>query len=272
MKRFWSFELALSVPHRERTALTGRRRAPYAAARTLAVIVAAALAAPLWPLSFAGAQELNRTAPVSATAMRGGGATAAGTARASGIGAPPANGKSRRESNRKLRPNGSSTSDFPKFSLSTKNGPIDIKSDKLSLNYKTKTVLFSGHVRVVQSGSEMTSDTLRVNYLKDFDEVKDAVADGNVRLSQGGRWATSDHAVADEQRHTVVLTGNPVVHDGPDQIAGKKIIVYLKTGQSVVEGGAHAVLYPHNKGQRSGESKTLTSAQEATTIREDPKK
>ncbi len=46
---------------------------------------------------------------------------------------------------------------------------------------------------------------------------------GNVRMSQGTRWATGDHAVLDKTRHTVEITGNPVVHDGKDQVAGRKL-------------------------------------------------
>jgi lipopolysaccharide export system protein LptA len=78
-----------------------------------------------------------------------------------------------------------------------------------------------------------------------------AYADGNVRISQGDRWATGDHAVLNQTAQTVVLTGSPVVHDGEDQITGSKITVYLKTGQSVVD-HARTVIFPKN-GQSGGE-------------------
>jgi lipopolysaccharide export system protein LptA len=66
-----------------------------------------------------------------------------------------------------------------------------------------------------------------------------------VRISQGDRWATGDHAVLNQTAQTVVLTGSPVVHDGEDQITGTRITVYLKTGQSVVE-HARTVIFPKN--------------------------
>ncbi len=127
--------------------------------------------------------------------------------------------------------------------LTSSKGPINIQSDTLSLDYKGKAVLFSGHVRAAQSGSQLTSDMLHVNYEQNFKDVKDMTADGNVRILQGGRWATSDHAVLNQKIHTVVMTGSPVVHDGPDQIAGERITVYLDTGKSVVE-HAHALIFP----------------------------
>lgn len=127
--------------------------------------------------------------------------------------------------------------------FSAGHGPINIQSDTLSLDYKSKAVVFSGHVHALQSGTQLSADTVHVNYEQNFKDVKDMTADGNVRMSQGGRWATSDHAVLNQQNHTVVMTGSPVVHDGHDQIAGRQITVYLDSGKSVVE-SAHAVIFP----------------------------
>jgi len=122
-------------------------------------------------------------------------------------------------------------------------GPIDIKSDSLSVNYKTNSAIWRGHVHAVRADGEMTSDTLQVTYGKDFHELQQLIASGDVRISRGTQWSHSDHAVLNEANQTVVLTGNPVVHDGNDQITGSKITVYLKTGESVVE-GAKAVIFP----------------------------
>lgn len=127
--------------------------------------------------------------------------------------------------------------------LTSSKGPINIQSDTLSLDYKGKSVLFSGHVHAAQSGSQLSSDVLHVNYEQNFKDVKDLTADGNVRITQGARWATSDHAVMNQKSQTVVMTGNPVVHDGPDVITGDRITVHLDTGKSVVE-HAHALIFP----------------------------
>ncbi len=137
---------------------------------------------------------------------------------------------------------------FPGSQFGAGHGPIDIKSDTMALDYNGKAVLFTGHVRAIQAGGQLTSDKLKVTYGDNFHDVKEMFADGNVRISQGSRWATGDHAVLDQTKHTVVLTGSPVVHEGPDQITGRRIIVHLDTGQSVVE-GARAVIFP-----KSGES------------------
>lgn len=122
--------------------------------------------------------------------------------------------------------------------------PADIDAESMSLDDKGKSILYSGHVHLTNGTSQMTCDTLRVNYGTDFHDIKEAIANSNVRISQGTRWATGDHAVLDQTKHTFVLTGSPVVHDGEDQITGTKITVHLDTNQSDVE-NAHAVIFPH---------------------------
>lgn len=142
----------------------------------------------------------------------------------------------------------------------TQKGPVNIQSDGLNLDYKNNWVLFHGHVHAVQAGGELNSDSLKVKYGKDFSEVQQMVADGNVRISQGTRWATSDHAVLDQAVHTVTLTGSPVVHDGNDSVVGKKIVLNLITGKSEVTGGAQAWFFPRDsKSPNNGGAATGTA-------------
>jgi lipopolysaccharide export system protein LptA len=136
------------------------------------------------------------------------------------------------------------SSPFGGFEGSSNHGPINIKSETMSFDYKNNVVVFSGHVHAEQSGSELTSNTLHVHMNKQS-QIQEMIADGNVRMSQGQRWATGDHAVLDENVHTLVLTGNPVVHDGKDQIAGTKITVHLQTSVSEVT-DPKAVIFPHD--------------------------
>ena len=49
------------------------------------------------------------------------------------------------------------------------------------------------------------------------------------------------------------MTGNPVIHDGPDQITGTKMLVYLDSQKSVVEGAARAVIFPHKDKTRDND-------------------
>jgi lipopolysaccharide export system protein LptA len=140
-------------------------------------------------------------------------------------------------------------------------GPVNIQSDGLNLDYKNNWVMFRGHVHAVQGGGELTSDTLRVKYGKDFRDMQAMYADGNVRISQGTRYATSEHAVLDQADHTVTLTGNPVVHDGNDRVVGQKIVVNLLTGKSDVTGGAKAWFFPRESKSPNNEATANGSAE-----------
>ena len=136
-------------------------------------------------------------------------------------------------------------SPFQSLGLSSEGGPIDVRSDTLDLDYKAHSVVYRGHVHATQGSASLSSDTLQVLYDGDFRELKQVVATGNVRVAQGGRWATGERADLNQVDHTVEMTGNPVIHDGPDQVAGTRILIYLDSQKSVVE-KAHAVIF-HRK-------------------------
>jgi lipopolysaccharide transport protein LptA len=159
-------------------------------------------------------------------------------------------------------------SPFSSLQFSGNKGPIDIKSDALDLDYKGNVVTFRGHVHAAQADALLTSDSLTVIYGKDFHEVKEMVANENVRMSQGTRWATGDHAVLDQAKHTVTLTGSPVVHDGEDQVTGSKITVHLDTGKSEVE-GARAVFFPKEQKTRDNKT-TVAKSPNKTTVAKSP--
>ncbi len=145
-------------------------------------------------------------------------------------------------------------SDTPFGAFTSSNrGPISIQSDSLALDYKQNAVVFRGHVHATQADGALTSNTLNVKYGKDFHQLQDMVADGNVHISQGVRWCTSEHAVMDQQQHTVILTGSPICHDARDQIAGTKITVHLDTGKSDVE-AAKAMIFPQPSKTRDNEA------------------
>jgi lipopolysaccharide transport protein LptA len=134
-------------------------------------------------------------------------------------------------------------SPFAGMNFGNQKGPTNIKSDTATLDYQNKAVLFGGHVHAVQAGGDLTSDTLKVQYGQNFNDIKMMYADGNVRMSQATRWITSDHAVLDQTKHVLTFHGNPVVHDGEDQITGSVIVVDLVTGKSTVE-NPRVVIFP----------------------------
>ncbi len=150
--------------------------------------------------------------------------------------------------------------------------PIVVVSDTLEYDYKANVVVYRGDVQATQGPVKVRSDTLTVTLVtardgpgdrqnasagesgpldapgKGTQRLQEVVAVGNVRIDNGTRWATGGHAVFDQTQRTLVLTETPMLHDGANEVAGDKVIVYLDEDRSVVEGGrkrVKAVLYPN---------------------------
>lgn len=148
--------------------------------------------------------------------------------------------------------NADNKSPFAGLGLANDHGPVDIHSDSLDLDYKGGQAVFRGHVHAVQSGSSLNSEILKVVYGENFKEIKQVVAQGKVRIDQGGRWVTGERAVLNQVNHTIEMTGSPVIHDGKDQIAGSRIVIYLDSEKSVVE-GARGVFFPRRSETRDND-------------------
>lgn len=178
---------------------------------------------------------------------------------------------------------------FQGLSLGSSKGPVQIDSDSLELDYKDSLVTYRGHVQVTQGDITLNSDRLSIRYdpaavrradqnpssaptpgdsaskqpavAKGAERIKEIVAEGNVRIRQGTRLAEGRRAVFDQAKQTVVLSDGAVLHDGPNHVAGERVVVYLQEERSVVEGGSSsrvkAVLYPSSKDETAGKATAL---------------
>jgi lipopolysaccharide export system protein LptA len=150
---------------------------------------------------------------------------------------------------------------FDPGSFSNRKDPITVTADSLEYDYKANVVVYHGDVLAIQGDTKVRSDTLTVTFAsrdgapnapqepdgKDSPKLQQVVAVGNVRIDNGTRWATGGRAVFEQGKRTLVLTESPVMHDGPNEVLGDRVIVYLDENRSVVEGGrkrVKAVVYP----------------------------
>jgi lipopolysaccharide export system protein LptA len=154
--------------------------------------------------------------------------------------------------------------------------PITVTAQTLEFDYKRNVVVYRGDVHAVQGDVHLHSDELTIT-LASADagrasttppapdrpagdatlggrvQLREVIATGRVRIDQGERWATGGRAVFDQERRQLVLSVSPVLHDGPNQISGDRVVVYLDEDRSVVEGGekrVKAVLYPKREPSR----------------------
>lgn len=152
------------------------------------------------------------------------------------------------------------------LSLSSSNEPIMVRSDQLEFDYQENRVIYRGAVNVVQGELMIDCKELVVNLARageqDNLELREVIAIGDVVITQGERKATGGRAVFDQQKRQITLLENPVLHDGPNEVSGERLVVYIDEGRSVVESSpkkrVSAILYPGKGGQGvdlAGESK-----------------
>lgn len=155
-----------------------------------------------------------------------------------------------------------STAPFDVGSFGNRKEPITVTAEKLEYDYKTNVVVYRGDVLATQGDTKVRSDTLTVTLTpeqktgggepgKGSPRVQQIVAVGKVRIDNGTRWATGGRAIFEQGTRTLVLTESPVLHDGSNEVAGDRVVVYLDENRSVVEGGrkrVKAVLYPNQNG------------------------
>jgi len=194
----------------------------------------------------------------------------------------PADGEPARESTASKPP--FSASEFGK-----RKEPITVSSDTLEYDYKANVVVYRGDVQATQGPVKVRSDVLTVTLENASNKggpdkgaadkagsdkagadkgtadkaggietvgegtqrLRQILATGSVRIDHGTRWATGGRAIFDQGARTIVLTEEPVLHDGKNEVMGDRVVVYLDEDRSVVEGGrkrVKAVLFP-NKGE-----------------------
>jgi lipopolysaccharide export system protein LptA len=134
------------------------------------------------------------------------------------------------------------------FTLGGERGPVHIDADRMEFDYKTKVLVYRGDVSVTQADMTLHSDVLTITLdPQKLQRPREVVAEGHVRINKGERRATGGKAVFDDAARTVTLSDQAVLQDGPNEVAGERVVVYLDEQRSVVEGGkerVRAVLVP----------------------------
>jgi lipopolysaccharide export system protein LptA len=136
-------------------------------------------------------------------------------------------------------------------------GPVTVTAKSLEYDYGDNVVTYRGDVEATQGQLRIRSDVLTIRLVgrpgggaedgRPPVALQEVVATGAVRIDQGTRWATGGRAMFDQEKRILLLTEEPVLHDGPNEIAGERVVVYLDEDRSVVEGGSRrvkAVLFP----------------------------
>ena len=137
-----------------------------------------------------------------------------------------------------------------------KKDPIFITSDRMEVDQKKQTIIYTGRVVAQQGDLIMKSQVLTANYNADMKALTEVVAEGQVQVTQGERVATGTKAVFNDKNQTIILTGDPVVRQGNSQVSGSRITFFVEHERAVVEGGSQrvkATIFPEEIQKREKE-------------------
>jgi lipopolysaccharide export system protein LptA len=121
--------------------------------------------------------------------------------------------------------------------------PVEVTSDRLDIDQTGGTAVFIGNVIVVQGDLTLTADRVRVEYGQaEPREIERIFATGNVTLVSPTEAAEGDEAVYEVATRSVVMTGDVLLTQSLNAVAGERLTIDLETGTGVVEGRVRTVL------------------------------
>lgn len=131
--------------------------------------------------------------------------------------------------------------------------PVEVSADSLRVSQTDGTATFSGNVVVGQGEMRLAAAEVRVEYATDppaapgqqgRTRIRRLHASGGVTLVSGSEAAEAREAVYSVDEARVVMTGEVILTQGPNVLAGDRLTVNLADGTALVEGRVRTVLQP----------------------------
>jgi len=133
--------------------------------------------------------------------------------------------------------------------------PITITADRLEVNRKLHTAVYTGNVSADDKSRCMVvlSDKMEFFFDENMERILRGLATGNVRITAGERRITSEQLELFPEEDKAILTGDPRVWQDNDLVTGTRIVLFLKEDRAIVEGSPSkrvtAIHYPKREGE-----------------------
>lgn len=126
--------------------------------------------------------------------------------------------------------------------------PVEVTADQLQVDQRTGLAVFTGNVLIGQGGMRLSADKVTVTYAQgNAQRISALKAEGNVTLSSGSDAAEARTADYNVERGTVILTGDVLLTQGANVLAGQTVTVDLATGTAQAQGRVRSVLQPESQ-------------------------
>lgn len=123
--------------------------------------------------------------------------------------------------------------------------PVEVTADSLSVNQTDGTATFTGNVVVTQGAMRLSADRVEIVYGDaEHRRIERLHASGGVTLVSGQDAAEAAEAVYTIDTGAVEMTGDVLLTQGANTIAGQRLTVDLTRGTGRMEGRVTTILQP----------------------------
>lgn len=147
--------------------------------------------------------------------------------------------------------------------------PTNISASHMEYNANAQTVVFTGDVHVKRPDFELWAAKMTIYLDKsskasanpeaggmEAGEIDRIVAEKNVRMKSDAKQGTCDKATYYAKEDKFVMEGNPVLSDkDKSQIKGRRVIHYMSSNRSEIDGRVDAIFFAPDKTERQGNGK-----------------
>tara|TARA_B100000945_G_C20339786_1_gene576755 strand:+ start:674 stop:1138 length:465 start_codon:yes stop_codon:yes gene_type:complete len=127
---------------------------------------------------------------------------------------------------------------LPFLTASANESGITITSNKLNVEMNKRKSTFTGNVYAFNETLKVWSDEITINFKIEKDEIKEILANGNVKIIRlvEGSEIFGDTANYSLEEEVIIITGNVVVIENGNQVRGNELVVDLKSSSSIMVG------------------------------------
>ena len=122
--------------------------------------------------------------------------------------------------------------------------PVEVTADSLSVDQQNGTAVFDGNVLVVQGEVRLSAGKVTVEYSQDNGSptgIARLLASGGVTFVTASDAIEAREATYSVEGGTVLMSGEVLLTQGQNAIAGDRLTVNLETGSGTMEGRVRTV-------------------------------
>ena len=122
------------------------------------------------------------------------------------------------------------------------NAPVDVTSDRIEVQDRADSAIFSGNVQIRQADLTMVADRVTVAYSTQGGvQINRIDASGGVIVRSPSETARGEFGIYDTDRKLITLIGGVQLNRGANQVNGSRLVIDLDSGRAVIDGGPAGV-------------------------------